>query len=705
MACSASSDNSFLSGNQDAVPQEPPCGGTPVAEALAHSVDCTSTHLIPATEEMQTEPEVNLHTPASVLRPESSDGETRKAFEKEPLGECLWSANGEPNECSSRSVEARETAHAVVPVGDCLAEQVPSAKAEMDRGVDGEDSPPSTTTSVDSPTPHIILKKRFALVGLAEAAFRAPLASSDEEDLPAVSGKPDGASRCFDASPETTRTSRRRARPCAAGSSAPPSDTILLKDRQAGWCEGRRFLHRSSSTQQPQERPAKPRKTGNENCLRGTAWSVDGSAFLTWSEDAVVRLFATPEEDTSERAEGFVDVPALDPWTCADEGELIFDCLWFPSLDWTQPRTYSYAVTSRDHPIHLYSGIDCSLLASYSCYNHLDEVAHAYSLLFHRTKPRLFAGGISGVRIFDLERPGRQLHDILFATRRAKHGQKGIISCMDFKASGPGANKLFACGSYSQSVCVYTEDCGGRRGALPYTAPTHCLLDTATSWGGVTQVKFVGENLLVSGHRQDGVMRCWDLRKPDTPLARLGRATTQSSQKFAFDSRPLTDEDEGEITALVTGDELGQISFFSLSSWKCIYAHANAHHGDHINPAAVVAAAFHPRRSLLLTAAGSRRFHDFAASTCSSPAVSPDPSDVSDIEEKYFRGDRTNAACLSDMQQSDGRHQPLRDHSSSEVEREINSKKKRRTDCIEEDKHATESIEEGCSAKIWQWGY
>ncbi|CBZ56302.1 hypothetical protein NCLIV_067270 [Neospora caninum Liverpool] len=265
------------------------------------------------------------------------------------------------------------------------------------------------------------------------------------------------------------------------------------------------------------------------------------------TEAAVATHVAVPVAEPEARRGGARDPPEEKPLgerSASEDGKA--DCF---STGVVQDRTTWQADSP---PIHLYSGIDCSLLASYSCYNHLDEVAHAYSLLFHPTKPRLFAGGISGVRIFDLERPGRQVKDILFATRRAKQGQKGIISCMDFKQVGPGANQLFACGSYSPSVCVYTEEGGGRRSGVPYTTPTHCLLDKATSWGGVTQVKFVGEHLLVAGHRQDGTMRCWDLRRPSSPLSRLARETTQSSQKFAFDTCSFTDEDEGEITALVT---------------------------------------------------------------------------------------------------------------------------------------------------------
>ncbi|PFH31321.1 putative guanine nucleotide-binding protein [Besnoitia besnoiti] len=498
------------------------------------------------------------------------------------------------------------------------------------------------------------LLKPLALAAAAEAPFRAPLATSDDE-----APSPLATMRRPPVFRRRETQGLRRVRPAAA-SLACPAAAAAPFGAESGRAHAAQFASlancagraRQSKRAREDTHRRRRRRNGNENCLRGAAWSVDGSAFLTWSEDAVVRLFATPEEEDLDFA-GTEDSAApatMDPWTYADEGELIFDCAWFPRLDWAQPRTYSYAVTSRDHPVHLYSGIDSSLLGTYSCYNHLDEVAHAYSLLFHPQKPLLLAGGISGVRTFDLERPGRQTQDLRFATRRAKQGQKGIISCMDFKRDGAGANRLFACGSYSQSVCVYSEEGSGRRNATPFTTPTHCLLDKDTSWGGVTQVKFVGDNLLASGHRQDSVLRCWDLRKPDAPMLRLRRETAQSGQKFAFDTCLFADPEEGDIFLLVTGDELGQMSFFSLASGRCISTQSNARAADAARPAACVAASFHPRRPLLLTAVGSRQFDDFTSSTASSSGgLSPASSDASDAEgnEGNSRSFEHEALCVT----------------------------------------------------------
>lgn len=112
--------------------------------------------------------------------------------------------------------------------------------------------------------------------------------------------------------------------------------------------------------------------------------------------------------------------------------------------------------------------------------------------------------------------------DMLFATRRARQGQKGIISCVDYKRQGPSAEKLFACGSYSQSVCTYAADEEARRRPHQHSAivkPVHSLLDEETlPWGGVTQVssrrgrantlsleKEENENVGVHAHR--GVAR------------------------------------------------------------------------------------------------------------------------------------------------------------------------------------------------------
>jgi hypothetical protein len=50
------------------------------------------------------------------------------------------------------------------------------------------------------------------------------------------------------------------------------------------------------------------------------------------------------------------------------------------------------------------------LHATYSPYNHLDEVTHAFSLAFDPAREgRLYAGFDSCIRVFDLSRPGRQI--------------------------------------------------------------------------------------------------------------------------------------------------------------------------------------------------------------------------------------------------------------------------------------------------------
>ncbi|PHJ19744.1 guanine nucleotide-binding protein [Cystoisospora suis] len=403
------------------------------------------------------------------------------------------------------------------------------------------------------------------------------------------------------------------------------------------------------------------------NNIRGAEWSIDGNAFLTWNDDSIVRLFACPGREEGEEEAGCqlqkddseassssfssTSTRELHPWTSVNEGELIFQCAWYPRLDWSQPSTFSYAVASRDHPIHLYSGVDSSLLSSYSCFNHLDEITHGFSLAFHPSQPYLLVGAISGVRLFHLERPGRQMKDMLFATRRARQGQKGIISCVDYKREGPSADKLFACGSYSQSVCTYTADEERRhkncRQQVPIVKPVHSLLDEETlPWGGVTQVKFVGEYLLVSGHRQDDTLRCWDLRMPYQPLLRLFRKTSGSSQRFSFDFLPphsahIKDRGREPRNILVTGDETGEISFFDLTTAACIskiphlydqrkqecqfYGSPMQTEDQHENKedrraaCAVVVATCHPADPLLLTASSPNGpYLDFRASRSSS---------------------------------------------------------------------------------------
>lgn len=128
---------------------------------------------------------------------------------------------------------------------------------------------------------------------------------------------------------------------------------------------------------------------------------------------------------------------------------------------------------------------------------------------------------------------------------RSPCSQKGIISALAFCGShgldaGSSCSEIFAAGSYSGTVFVYSEKIakpvvvlGG--GDSPKSVRVHAK--------GVTQVQFAplgsGVPLLFSGGRKEenGGILCWDLRNPGSPVQSFPREAV-TNQRIGFDLDP-----------------------------------------------------------------------------------------------------------------------------------------------------------------------
>jgi hypothetical protein len=90
---------------------------------------------------------------------------------------------------------------------------------------------------------------------------------------------------------------------------------------------------------------------------------------------------------------------------------------------------------------------------------------------------RIYSGFYNAIRVFDLQRPGRdcELYPTC-PTRKSKDGYKGIVSTLAFS---PDRSGLFAAGTFSKSVALHDE-----------RDPRHALYVLWGQKGGVTQVSF-----------------------------------------------------------------------------------------------------------------------------------------------------------------------------------------------------------------------
>ncbi len=97
-----------------------------------------------------------------------------------------------------------------------------------------------------------------------------------------------------------------------------------------------------------------------------------------------------------------------------------------------------------------------------------------------------------------MDRPGRDCALVPTWDRRARAGQRGIVSCLAF---APGGGSLLAAGAFGGATALYDL----RAGAQLLLLHGHC--------GGVTHARFSPDgNYLYTGARRDDSLLCWDVR-------------------------------------------------------------------------------------------------------------------------------------------------------------------------------------------------
>ncbi|XP_072543513.1 telomerase Cajal body protein 1 [Salminus brasiliensis] len=274
-----------------------------------------------------------------------------------------------------------------------------------------------------------------------------------------------------------------------------------------------------------------------ENYLKGCKWAPDGSCILSNSADNVLRVYNLPPELYS----GSWDLLSeMSPVLRMSEGDTIYDYCWFPKMSSLDPDTCFIASSSRDNPVHIWDAFYGDLRATFRPYNHLDELTAAHSLCFSPDGSQLYCGFEKTVRVFYTERPGRDCEERPTVVK--KQGQSGIISCLAFSPS----QAVYACGSYSRTVGLYSCEDGSLLALLPQRHN-----------GGVTHLLFSPDGYhLYTGGRKDPEILCWDLRDPGRVLFSLPR-TISTNQRIYFDLDP-----SGRY--LVSGDTVGVMSVWDM---------------------------------------------------------------------------------------------------------------------------------------------
>jgi WD40 repeat protein len=280
----------------------------------------------------------------------------------------------------------------------------------------------------------------------------------------------------------------------------------------------------------------------------------------------------------------------MKPTLHASPGDSIYDFLWNPGMSSAVPATCWFVSTARSNPIHLWDAFTGKLRASYAAYNHVDEMESAISLAIEPAAipgssddaaagaamdqpTRLYAGYNKTIRIFDLNRPGRECTTLVtggkapkktisFGRRGSSRGssggglgnlrQNGIISALEIN---PLHRTLLVAGSYSGEIGLYDLS-SAHAGYSSSSGLEHkVFLDPH----GVSQVKFSSDGMyLFVGLRHSEEIAIFDMRNASTPLSKLRRANG-TNQKLIFDLEKVYSS-----RWIASGDSTGNLLMWDL---------------------------------------------------------------------------------------------------------------------------------------------
>lgn len=282
---------------------------------------------------------------------------------------------------------------------------------------------------------------------------------------------------------------------------------------------------------------ARWRSTKKEQYTRGSIWSPDGTCLLTAINQLGILVFDTPTD--------IYQVESIDParpvsklvpaFQISDSKESnIYDMAWYPGMTSLDPATCCFLVTRQHEPIHCYDAFDGTLRCTYRGYNDVDECEPALSVCFSTDGDHIFAGFKKSIKTFLTARPGRD-----FETIKTKSAVSAISA----------TENIIAAGGWNTSISIFDQ-----RNQVT-EAPVYII--TGQHKGGITHLKLLGDNWLISGGRKDNKLILWDLRNVLAKPYCIYNREVATNQRIYFDMSL-----EGKW--LISGNTNGQLRAWNL---------------------------------------------------------------------------------------------------------------------------------------------
>eukprot|EP01071_Lankesteria_metandrocarpae_P010935 Lankesteria_metandrocarpae@DN5385_c0_g1_i6.p1 len=359
-------------------------------------------------------------------------------------------------------------------------------------------------------------------------------------------------------------------------------------------------------------------------------WSPTGTCWLTAAADNVLRLYSLPDEEKES-----LNAAPTDSLFCGDR---LIDFAWLPPPDrnpYECGPNGKFVEVTRGHPIHLRNAACQSdvgmknVVASYSPLDDAYELSSVYCLEFKHDATKLYAGARRAVRVFDTARGGSQSSNLKFNKTRKNNSMKvgGIISSMSSAATSYSRDAI-AFGTFSGDVGVCCDKAGGAMVWLARGGDDRRQGMAASA--GTVQVKWVGEHMILSGHRQSGHILAWDIRYDGAVYAAYCRSSP-SAQRLSFGVTPDTG-------TLWCGDVDGNIASYDTAT-------ANLLSFTAAHTTTVSAVDCHPQLPLLLSCSGTRRPPQVSTVSCGDSSEDEMASDPSVCSGSQAWGDTVVNCC------------------------------------------------------------